>query len=245
MDFGIKDKVALVMGGSTGLGRGIAESLLAEGVKVAICARTKETLEKSSKEMGAHLAIPCDLSQPGASVELIKQVSKELGPIDILVTNTGGPPKGSFFDLSNEHWQQGFQSLWLSAGEAIREVVPHMRDKNFGRILLVTSAAAKEPMAKLTVSNGLRAGLTGLAKSISQEIAQDGITVNCLLPGYTATDRLKELGVDLKKVAESIPAKRLGQPEELGALAAFLSSRQASYITGQAIAVDGGYLKGH
>lgn len=244
MDLGLKGKKALVMGASTGLGRGVAEALIAEGVQVAICARDEERLLEAEKDMGAHLAIPTDLNEPNAAKKLTEQVIEEFGGLDILVINTGGPPKGKFEDITKEQWDEGFQSLWLSAVDSIKAVLPSMKENRWGRILLITSVAAKEPIPSLTVSNGLRAGLLGLSRSISHEVAQYGITINSILPGYTETERLQELSVDLNKIAEQIPAKRLGTTAELGALAAFLSSDSAGYITGQTISADGGHMKG-
>lgn len=244
MDLGLKGKRALVMGASSGLGRAVAERLIAEGAIVAICARNEEKLRKAAKEMGAHFYIPCDLSKNSAALTLVDSAVKNFGdkPVDILVTNTGGPPAGAFADITSESWHIGFQGLWMSAAEGIRAVLPAMRAQRWGRILLVTSVAAKEPIAGLTVSNALRAGLLGLTKSISQEVAADGVTINALLPGYTKTERLEELGVSDEKLAAAVPARRLGRPEEMAALAAFLASQHAGYVTGQAIAVDGGYL---
>jgi 3-oxoacyl-[acyl-carrier protein] reductase len=244
MDLGIRGKRALVQGSSAGLGRAIAEALVKEGVTVAISSRDPARLDKAMKEIGAHAAIPCDLSKPGAAVPLIREAEKLLGGgIDILVTNTGGPPKGPFEELSAEQWQDGFQSLWLSATDSIRAALPGMRERKWGRILLVTSSAAREPLPLLTVSNGLRAGLLGLTKTISNEIAQHGITINALLPGYTDTERLRELKIPADKITAQIPAGRLGRPEEFAALAAFLASEPAAYITGQGIACDGGALR--
>lgn len=243
MDLKLKGKRALVQGSSAGLGRAIAEMLVKEGATVAISSRNAEKLDRTMKEIGAHAAIPCDLSQPGAATQLLKAAESKLGGIDILVTNTGGPPKGPFEELSAAQWQEGFQSLWLSCTDSIRAALPGMRERRWGRILLVTSTAAREPLSMLTVSNGLRAGLMGLTKTISNEVAQHGITINALLPGYTDTERLRELKIPADKITAQIPAGRLGRPEELAALATFLASEQAAYITGQAIACDGGALR--
>ncbi len=243
MDLKIKNKRALVMGGSAGIGFSIAKILKEEGVEVAICARSKDKLEMASGELGVK-SFECDLSKEGAGRRAVEKATELLGGVDILVSNTGGPPKGHFEDLSPTDWQAGFQNLWMSTVDSIQASLPQMREQSWGRILLVTSVAAKEPMSKLTISNGLRAGLHGLAKSISHEVAKFNITINSILPGYTATDRLKELGIPDEVMTSQIPMGRLGEPDEMGELAAFLASDRARYITGQFIAVDGGYLKG-
>jgi 3-oxoacyl-[acyl-carrier protein] reductase len=244
MDLGLKGKKALVMGASAGLGRGIAEALIAEGAQVAICARDQERLFKAQKEMGASLALSVDLTRPQAAKVLTEKVLKEFGSLDIIVINTGGPPKGMIEDISEAQWQESFQSLWLSAVESISAVLPSMKKNRWGRILLVTSVAAKEPIAGLTISNGLRAGLLGLARSISHEVAPFNITINSLLPGHTDTERLTNLGVDKTKIIEHIPAGRLGTTKEFGALATFLASDLAGFITGQTVVADGGTQRG-
>jgi 3-oxoacyl-[acyl-carrier protein] reductase len=243
MDLKIKGKKALVLGSSTGLGKSIASALVQEGASVAITARNEELLTRTAQEIGASLSIPINLNQPGESRRLVNSVREKLGSVDILVINTGGPPQGSFSEVTPSMWQESFQGLWISAVEAIQNVLPDMKSNHWGRILIVTSISAKEPLPKLTISNGLRAGLLGLMNSLSREVAADGITVNALLPGYTRTQRLKDLGVDEAKIALEIPARRLGEPEEFAALAAFLASESAGFITGQAIACDGGMLK--
>lgn len=244
MDLGLRDRRALVLGASAGLGRAVAAALVAEGARVAICARNRARVDSAARELGAHLGLACDLTAPAAGTTLVETVTQRLGGLDILVTNTGGPPKGQFPDVTDEMWQEGFQSLWLSAVDAIRAALPGMRQRRWGRILLITSTAAKEPIPGLSVSSGLRAGLLGLVKSLAPEVAEEGVTVNALLPGYTATERISELGIPEHTLAEHIPARRLGRPEELGAMAAFLASEQAGYVTGQAIAVDGGFVRG-
>ena len=243
MDLQLGGRRALVLGASGGLGRAIAETLVREGAKVAICSRDRDRLEATAKEIGAAHAIALDLSRPGAGKQVVEEARAALGGIDILVTNTGGPPKGNFLDVSQAQWQEGFQALWLSAVESIATALPAMKDGRFGRVLLVTSVAAKEPMAALTISNALRAGLLGLTKSLSDEVASFGVTVNALLPGYTETDRMRQLGVDFGKISAQVPARRMGRPEEFAAMAAFLASGWAGYVTGQAIAVDGGWLR--
>ncbi|ATB45352.1 SDR family oxidoreductase [Corallococcus macrosporus] len=244
MDFGLKGRRALVMGASAGLGYAIAEALVKEGATVAICSRGGDKLEQAAKKLGAALAVPCDLTQPGAAKALVEAVTAKLGGVDVLVVNTGGPPAGGFESLTAEQWQLGFQSLWMAAVDGIQAVLPGMKERQWGRVVLVTSLAAREAMNNLTISNGLRAGLLGLVKTVSNEVAQHGVTLNAVLPGYHATERMQQLGLTDEKVAPQIPARRLGRPEELAALTAFLASEQASYITGQSIAVDGGAQRG-
>lgn len=246
MDLQLKGKRALVMGSSAGLGRAVAESLIAEGVDVVLCARSADTLAAVAREIGAKAAFACDLSVAGAGREVVKKAMAALGGgIDILVTNTGGPKKNKFAEVSVEQWHQDFQSLWMSLVESVNEALPSMQAQKFGRILMITSMAAKEPLSGLTTSNGFRAGLPGLAKSIANEVAKDGVTLNLLLPGYTATDRLKELKLTDDWMKQNIPMGRLGDPRELADLACFLASPRAAYITGQSIAIDGGALRSH
>ncbi|HXH74545.1 MAG TPA: SDR family oxidoreductase [Bacteriovoracaceae bacterium] len=245
MDLELKGKKALVLGASAGLGRAVAESLLSEGVEVCIVSRSLETLSKTAKEIGASHYETCDLSIPGATSELIQKVLKKMGHVDILVTNTGGPKKANFLEVTDEQWREDFQSLWMSPIEAMRILLPKMQEKKFGRVLMITSLAAKEPLPGLTTSNGFRAGLAGLSKSIVNEYASFGITVNLLLPGYTDTDRIKALNLSQSKIQEMIPAGRLGDPKELADVATFLASKKGAYINGQSIAVDGGVLRGH
>ncbi|MCK5072714.1 MAG: SDR family oxidoreductase [Bacteriovoracaceae bacterium] len=245
MELGLNGKTALVFGASKGLGKAIAKTLSEEGARVAICSRNEELLEKTAEEISAGYFVTGDLKIEGDAKRVIKNVMNEFGKIDILVTNTGGPPNAIFQDTSKDQWKDGFQNLFLSTIEAVQEVLPSMKKNGWGRILFVTSVAAKEPIGVLTISNGFRAGLLGLMKTISSEVAKNGITVNALLPGYTMTERLKDLNVDEKKICAQIPAGRIGQPEEFGDMAAFLASTRASYITGQSLACDGGYLKGY
>lgn len=245
MDLQLKGKRALVMGSSIGLGKAVAEALIAEGAKVVLCARSEGRLQETVKELKAEAGLICDLTRAGEVQKLIERTRTALGGLDILVTNTGGPQKGNFMEVSTEQWHQDFQSLWMSVVESLHMVLPEMRQQKYGRILMITSLAAKEPLSGLTTSNGLRAGLAGLAKSIANEVAADGVTLNLLLPGYTATDRLKDLKLSDEKVRQMVPAGRLGDPRELADLACFLASPRAGYITGQSIAVDGGALRGH
>lgn len=245
MNLGLKGKKALVMGASQGIGKAVAESLIAEGAEVIINSRTEGTLKDVCNEIGAKGYIAADLTRVGEGKRVTEQASSMLGGLDIIVTNTGGPAKGTFSEVSREQWQTDFQSLWMSVVESWNAALPKMKANHYGRLLLVTSIAAKEPLAGLTTSNGLRAGLSGLAKSVSDEYAAYGITANLLLPGYTATDRLKNLNLSEEKIKEMVPAGRLGEPKELADMAAFLAGETGSYITGQSIAIDGGVLRGH
>lgn len=245
MDLQLKGKKAFVMGASSGLGKAIAQSLIAEGATVCIGSRNLEKLKKTAEEIGTSYYLTCDLTKAGDAKRAVEEALVKMKGLDILVTNTGGPKKGNFLEVSDEQWQEDYQSLWMSVVESLKVALPHMKENNYGRILLVTSLAAKEPLSGLTTSNGLRAGLAGLCKSIANEYSAFGITLNLLLPGYTNTDRLKELKLSDERVKQLVPAGRLGDPQELADLAAFLASPRAGYITAQSIVVDGGALKGH
>ena len=241
MDFGLSGKSALVMGASKGLGFAVARELAAEGANIAICARDEARLQKATEALGA-TALVGDLRQPQEGRRLVERAVEALGAVDILVVNTGGPPTMPFESISSDDWRSAFDGLFMSATDAIGAAIPGMRERGWGRILLVTSIAAREPINNFTISNALRAGLHGLTKTLSREFAASGITVNALMPGYTMTERLAEAKLDLQKVAGMIPMGRIGQPEEFAALAAFLASSRAGYITGQAVACDGGAL---
>ena len=243
MELNLKGKTALVMGASQGIGKAIAESLIAEGVRVAICSRSEESLSKTAKEIGAEYFETCDLSVAGNAKNVTESVIKKFGSLDILVTNTGGPAKGDFLEVNETQWNTDFQSIWMSVVESLHAALPQMKEQKYGRVLLVTSIAAKEPLPGLTTSNGLRAGLAGLVRSISSEVASYGITLNLLLPGYTNTDRLKQLKLSDEKVKEMVPAGRLGDPSEIASLATYLASEKGGYITAQSIAVDGGVMR--
>jgi len=243
MDLGLKDKRVLVMGASMGIGRGIAESFIREDAKVAICARNEDRLNKVAAEMHANLAVQADLSQKTDVSRLMETVVKEFGGIDVVVFNTGGPDIGQFLDIPVEKWESSFQGLWIHVLQGLQFVLPKMQEQGWGRILLVTSVAAKEPVPGLTISNAFRAGLLGLVNSVSKDVASQGVTFNAIMPGYIKTERLADLNVDESVLVENVPAKRIGLPKEIGSLCTFLASEQASYITGQAIACDGGLLK--
>ena len=244
MELGLKNKKALVWGASQGIGYAIAKSLINEGAIVTVCSRSIDKINQAKNELGAHHAIISDLSKQGEAIKSVQEAKKLMNGLDILIINTGGPAKNNFEDVTIDQWQTDFQNLWLSTTEGIKEVLPSMKKNNWGRIILVSSIAAREPLAGLTTSNGFRAGLAGLFKSISTEVAASGITLNIACPGYTNTERIQALNLDEETVKKLVPAGRLGEPNELADLVCFLSSEKASYITGQQIAVDGGSNKG-
>ena len=244
MDLKLTGKKALVLGASQGIGKAVAASLINEGAEVTIVSRSQDKLVTTANEISAAGYMLCDLTEKGSAKSLVQEFIKKQGGIDILIVNTGGPAKNDFLDVNIEQWENDFQSLWLSSVEALQEAIPSMQKGQYGRIIFVTSIAAKEPLPGLTTSNGLRAGLAGLSRSISNEFAKDGITFNCLLPGYTNTERIQNLNLSEDKIKEMVPAGRLGDPSELADLATFLASERGGYITGQSIAIDGGVLKG-
>ena len=245
MELDLKNKKALVMGASSGIGKSIAKILAREGATVCISSRDEKKLEKTMQEINANSFIAGDLTMAGEGERIAREAIKKIGGIDIFVANTGGPRKADFLETTTEQWQTDFQSLWLSVVESLKVLLPEMKNQAHGRIIFITSVAAKEPLPGLTTSNGLRAGLAGLARSISNEYAKYGITINLVLPGYTNTERLQGLNLSEEFIKQSVPAGRMGEPDEIGELTAFLSSSKAGYITGQSISVDGGILKGH
>ncbi len=252
MDLGIKNRVALVLASSKGLGKAVAIELAKEGARVIICGTDAIALATTEAEIntispGNVCAVICDITDESQRKNLVKKAIAAFGDIEILVTNTGGPAAGPFEQFSIEDWKQLYNLLFLSAVDIIHQVLPGMKQKRFGRILTITSVAVKQPADNLISSNAVRTSLLGLAKSLSNEVATYGITVNNLLPGYTYTNRLQDLvakNPEVNKVKDSIPMKRFGSPEEFAAAAAFLVSERASYITGQSLAVDGGWIKG-
>jgi 3-oxoacyl-[acyl-carrier protein] reductase len=245
MNLNLHGKTALIMASSDGIGKAIAQSLLAEGVEVCLNARTEAKLQAVKAEIGAQHCIAADLTLPDAAREMAQQALELMGRVDILVTNTGGPAKNDFINVATEQWQSDFNSLWMAPVDAMKALLPSMQQQHYGRVLMVTSVAAIEPLSGLTTSNGLRAGLAGLARSISNEYAKDGITLNLLLPGYTNTARIKNLKLSDENIKQMVPAGRLAEPRELADLCTFLASEKGSYITGQSIAVDGGVLRSH
>lgn len=253
MDLGIKNKVALVLASSKGLGKAVALELAIEGAKVIICGTDTEALTATEQEINAVapnkvLAVICDITDEMQRKNLVDGSVKAFGDIEILVTNTGGPAAGPFEQFKLDDWKNIYNLLFLSAVDIIQQVLPGMKEKGWGRILTITSVAVKQPADNLISSNAVRTSLLGLVKSLSNEVAIHGITVNNILPGYTSTNRLQgliEKNPKVNEVKETIPMKRFGTTSEFAAAAAFLVSERAGYITGQSLAVDGGWIKGH
>lgn len=260
MDLGLAGRVALVAAASKGLGRAIAEELAAEGARLAICSREAAAIEAAGRAIAAAsgaevLARAADVSRPADVVALVDAALEHFGRVDILVTNSGGPPSGPFESLDAAAWQRAAEGTLFAPVELTRRVLPGMKDRRWGRILNVTGIAVKQPVDGLMLSNSLRAAVTGWARTLANEVASFGITVNCLMPGYTRTDRVTELaratakreGVPeaeaVSRWERQIPMGRLGTPRELAALAAFLASERAGYITGTSIPVDGGWIR--
>lgn len=259
MDLGLKGKVALVLAASKGLGRASAAALAAEGARVVIGARHGDVLEETARQIqqdsGSQvLAVPTDVTKADDLNTIVAEAVRHFGHIDILVNNAGGPPPGTFEAFDDAQWQAAFDLNLLSTVRLIRLVLPHMRTRGSGRIINIVSTSVKQPIDNLLLSNAIRPGVVGLAKSLSIELAPENITVNNVCPGRILTDRIRQnyklqtqgSGSEeamLKQSAQGIPMQRIGQPEELGALVAFLASQQASYITGTTIPVDGGLVR--
>jgi 3-oxoacyl-[acyl-carrier protein] reductase len=249
MDLGISGRVALVGGATRGIGRAIAQELIAEGARVAITARDSARTAAVAAEIGAAAGYGWDSTDLDAAPALIESVTAEIGPIEILVTNTGGPPSGPDpLGFSSEQWRAAHRSLVESPMALLGLVVPGMRERGWGRVVAVASTSVREPIPVLTLSNAERSAALAAYKTLAGAVAGDGVTVNTLLTGQIATERLAELYGSLDTAEEvasgTVPAGRLGRPEEMAAAAAFLCSDRASYITGTALAVDGGLLRG-
>jgi 3-oxoacyl-[acyl-carrier protein] reductase len=261
MDLGLKDKVALVTASSKGLGRACALALAREGAKVAICARKGQELQVTADEIAAAtgselLAIPADMTNSRDIEQVVEQTVRHFGKLHIVVVNAGGPPAGNFADFDDKQWQEALNLTLLSAIRLIRAALPPMQKAGWGRIINITSTSVKEPLDNLVLSNSIRPAVHGLAKTLSQQLAPYGITVNNVMPGTIRTDRVEQLAQVRSQqnehtVAETIAAMgksaalgRIGEPEEFGAVVAFLASERASYITGVSLPVDGGRIKG-
>jgi 3-oxoacyl-[acyl-carrier protein] reductase len=260
MDLGLSGKVAIVAASSRGLGRASALALAREGARVTICAREQEALERAAAEIHAQtqaevLALPADLTSAESIRGVVAATVERFGAVDVLVTNSGGPPPGKFPDLADEDWQQAFELVTLGFVRFVREVEPHMRKRGWGRIIAIQSTSVKEPVEYLDLSNGIRPGIAGLMKAIMPDLARAGITINLVLPGIFLTRRINPALTDdgasidetvraqLAPIAASVPLGRLGEPIELGNVVAFLASEQASYVTGGVYQVDGGRTK--
>ena len=261
MDTGLKNRVAIVAASSQGLGRATAEAFAAEGCRIAMCARNKETLGQAAEKIRQQykaevLSETVDVTDPTAVHNFVEAVVRQFGGADICVTNAGGPPAKGFLAASLEDWRKAVDFNFLSTVYFAREVIPHMQRQHWGRIITITSVTTKQPVADLVLSNAVRAAVVGLVKSLANEFGKDGILVNNVGPGFTATDRLKELaksrsvatGKSEREIfdgwAADAPLKRLGEPRELADTIVWLASERASYITGQTVLVDGGLYKG-
>ena len=260
MELGLEGKTALVAASSRGLGQAVAEEMAREGANLVICARTVAPLEEAGQWIhdatGAEVvAVPADLSDPEDVDRLIKTAEQAFGKIDILVTNTGGPPPGPFESHSVEAWSTAVEQNLNSVLNLTRAVLPAMKKAKWGRIINITSVAVKQPIDGLILSNAVRAAVTGFAKTLANEVASSGITVNNVMPGFTRTERLDGLAENISEtqgitVEEAFarweaqsPMGRIGEPKEFAALVAFLASERASYITGTSIPVDGGFIQ--
>jgi 3-oxoacyl-[acyl-carrier protein] reductase len=259
MDLGLKGKTALVLGGSKGLGRGVADALAAEGVAVALVARGKEPLDQAVaqiKATGAHaIGFAADTGNWASLEAAANGARAELGPIDILLNNSGGPPASRVIGVKPEIWEQQFHTMVLSFFRLTDLLLPSMRERKWGRIINVASESVVQPIPQIAISNTLRGAVVGWAKTLAGEVARDGITVNTLLPGAFDTDRVRQIqqatsareGVSVEEFAQraarGIPVGRMGRAEEFGAAAAFIASQWAGYITGSLIRLDGGSIR--
>jgi 3-oxoacyl-[acyl-carrier protein] reductase len=261
VDLGLEGKVALVTGASKGMGKACAMGLASEGARVAVCARTETDLAATAAEIRQKtkaevLAVRADVTQLEEIRQAVKTTVEAFGGIAILVNNTGGPPPGGFDQLSDAQWQSAFELTLLSSVRLIREVLPHMRARRWGRIVSIQSSSVKEPIDGLILSNGVRPGVVGLSKTLATELGKDNITINTVCPGRILTDRLRSLmGIRAQQAGKSlqaylpdatadIPLGRIGSPEEFANVVLFLASERASYVTGVTVQVDGGLIRG-
>lgn len=247
MDFDISGRVALVTGASRGLGLASALALAAEGCAVAVSARGEEGVAAAVAQIeavgGRALGVVADMSLPAGPARAVAATEAGLGPVDVLVANAGGPPPGPFTEMDDPSWELALAQNLMGTVRLIRAALPGMRARGWGRIVTITSRSAREAIDGLVLSNATRSGVAGVVRTLAREVAADGVTVNNVMPGSILTDRLRAIhGSDeaIERRGRAIPAGRVGRPEELGALVAFLASRQASYITGASVLVDGG-----
>jgi len=252
MDLGLKGRSALVTAASKGLGRACAEALIGEGAEVFIASRDEASIASTAKQINAAGWMAGDVSKPGEPEAIVKAALGKMPGLDVLVVNAGGPQPGTFQSTPLELWEAAFQLTLMSAVRLIRAALPHLKRSNQGRFVCIASLSVRQPIPNLALSNAMRAAVTGLAKTLSRELAPDGITVNCLAPDSILTDRTRQVaaasGADpeeqVKRMVASAPMGRLGDPAEFGAACAFLCSKHAGYITGQTIGIDGGTLLG-
>jgi 3-oxoacyl-[acyl-carrier protein] reductase len=245
MDLGLAGKRALVTGASSGLGLGCARALSAEGARVALVSRSAEKLDAAAASLdGETLTLTCDVSDPDDTERMISQVEEGLGGVDILIANAGGPPPGTFETTDLDAYRPALELNLLSTVTMCKRIIPAMREQGWGRVVAITSIAVREPIETLILSNTARAGLTAFLKTTAREVAADGVTVNSLQPGLHLTDRLTNLYDDVAALAAGVPANRLGDPDDFGAIAAFLCSDEAKFVTGVAVPVDGGASRG-
>lgn len=258
MDLGIEGRVAMIAAASKGIGKACAMALAQAGCRVSICARNAEELEKARAEIASHseaMAVVADVSSLSDLENWHRQTMERFGQVDILVTNTGGPPVKRFMELTDGQWQSGVESTLMNVVRLSRLVIPGMQQSRWGRIIHLTSLVAKQPVDELTISSTLRAGLSGLTKTMANQVGPDNITVNAILTGHILTDRqyaiadvrVKERGISYDEYfagqAAEIPLRRIGEPREIGEVVAFLASERASYITGVSLQVDGGLIR--
>jgi 3-oxoacyl-[acyl-carrier protein] reductase len=242
VDLGLSGRRAAVAASSTGLGYAAAAALAAEGVHVAVCGRDKDRISAAAERIG-HGTVPIvqDVSTAAGGARFAKQAAEALGgSLDILVANCGGPPSGDFEQTDVSAYLPAIEQNMLSSIAMCKEAIPPMRQQEWGRVIAITSLAVRQPQPHLVLSNTARTGLTGFLKTVAREIAADGVTVNSVLPGGVATDRIDALYGGPSGLVHKIPAGRLGKPDDFGAIVAFLCSEQAAHITGSALAVDGG-----
>jgi 3-oxoacyl-[acyl-carrier protein] reductase len=248
VDLGIEGRTALVMAASRGIGRGIAAALAREGARVAISSRSEESLREAAEQIEGEVRVyPADTRDLDRLRRLPAELESELGPVEILVTNTGGPPSGGALDNPLGEWEEAFRSLVLAPRVLIEAVLPGMRDRGWGRLVNVSSSSIREPIPGLTLSNANRLAALGLLETLADEVAGDGVTVNTVATGLFATERAADRAGSMEAAEAAarnrVPAGRLGQPEEYGDLVAFLCSERAAYLTGTVIPIDGGLLR--
>lgn len=247
MDLGLQDRVALVTGASKGIGLAVARALADEGAKVALASRSRERIDAAAQEVGGR-GFVFDSEDLDAVPGLLDDVERALGPIDVYVANTGGPPPSEDpLGFTREQWEAAYRSLMLSPMAILERLLPAMRSRGWGRVVAVSSFGVREPIPSLQLSNAHRPGLLAALKVLAREVAADGVTINAMLPGYIATERVIGSGTREaaeERVRDSVPARRMGDPAELAAAAAFLCSAPASYVTGAALVVDGGLTRG-